>query len=108
MAGIKAADIMVPHQKLAQNLYTEVEKTTALAAAEPVKTGPEPILAMPLELTLALVRNCPRNVQPVMYLKLVVKIKRASVRYRESANGSADGYAYSDALAGFGTKDYQH
>ena len=47
MAGIKIADIMVPHQKLAQNSYViEVAETVASAAAEPIKSGPEPILAM--------------------------------------------------------------
>ena len=47
MAGIKIADIMVPHQKLAQNSYViEVAETTSLTAAAPVETGPEPILAM--------------------------------------------------------------
>ena len=76
MAGIKIADIMVPHQKLAQNSYViEVAETTVLAAAAPVETGPEPILAMLAGADLGAGENCQRNAQPVMCLTLVVKIK---------------------------------
>ena len=74
MAGIKISDIMVPHQKLAQNSYViEVAETTASTAAAPVKTGPEPILAMLAGADLDM-RNCLRNAQPVMSLKLMAKM----------------------------------
>ena len=47
MAGVKIADVLVPHQKLAENAYViEVAETTDTAAAAPVDTGPEPILAL--------------------------------------------------------------
>ena len=47
MAGVKIADVMVPHQELAENAYViEVAETTDTAAAAPVDTGPEPILAL--------------------------------------------------------------
>jgi hypothetical protein len=43
MAGVKIADVMVPHQELAENAYViEVAETTDIAAAAPVDTGPEP------------------------------------------------------------------
>ena len=44
MAGVKIADVLVPHQELAENAYViEVAETTDIAAAAPVDTGPEPI-----------------------------------------------------------------
>ena len=47
MAGVKFADILVPHTELAQNAYViEVPETTDVAGAAPVETGPEPILAL--------------------------------------------------------------
>ena len=47
MAGVKIADVMVPHQELAENAYViEVAETTNTAAAVPVDTDPEPILAL--------------------------------------------------------------
>ena len=47
MAGVKIADVMVPHQELAENAYViEVAETTDTTAAAPVDTGPEPILAL--------------------------------------------------------------
>ena len=37
MAGIKVADVMVPHQELAENAYViEVAETTDIATAAPV------------------------------------------------------------------------
>ena len=40
MAGVKFADILVPHTELAQNAYViEVPETTDVAGAAPVETG---------------------------------------------------------------------
>ena len=47
MAGVKIADVMVPHQEITENAYDiEVSETTNTAAAAPADTGPEPILAL--------------------------------------------------------------
>ncbi|MEK9718554.1 MAG: cytochrome c family protein, partial [Candidatus Puniceispirillum sp.] len=47
MAGIKIADVLVPHQELAENAYViEVPESGTAVADAPVETGPEPILAL--------------------------------------------------------------
>ena len=46
MAGIKLADVLVPHSELAQNAYViEVPEGGAAVAEAPKDTGPEPILS---------------------------------------------------------------
>ena len=105
MAGVKIADVMVPHQELAENAYViEVAETTNIAAAAPVDTGPEPILALLAGADLGagekLSKKCsachvfdaggPNKVGPALW----------NVVNRPL--GASEGYAYSDALAGFG------
>ncbi|MGB1920021.1 MAG: hypothetical protein ACPHO7_00635 [Candidatus Puniceispirillaceae bacterium] len=47
MAGVKFADVLVPHTELAENAYViEVPEITDVAGAAPVETGPAPILAL--------------------------------------------------------------
>jgi short-subunit dehydrogenase involved in D-alanine esterification of teichoic acids len=47
MAGIKLADVLVPHSELTQNSYViEVPEGVTAVAAAPKATGPEPIFAL--------------------------------------------------------------
>ncbi|MEC8121977.1 MAG: cytochrome c family protein, partial [Pseudomonadota bacterium] len=47
MAGVKFADVLVPHTDLVENAYAiKVPETTAVAGTAPVEVGPEPILAL--------------------------------------------------------------
>ena len=47
MAGIKLADVLVPHSELTQNAYViEVPEGGTAVAEAPKATGPEPIFAL--------------------------------------------------------------
>ena len=47
LAGIKLAEVMVPHSDLAENAYKiEMPEVSDVADAAPVAKGPEPIMAM--------------------------------------------------------------
>ena len=111
MAGVKFADVLVPHTELAENAYViEVPEITDVAGAAPVETGPAPILAL-----LA-------DADPAAGEKLAKKCTACHVFAADGANkvgpvlwgvvntakGAVDGFAYSAALTGFGgVWDYQ-
>ena len=105
MAGIKIADGMVPHQELAENAYViEVAETTDIAAAAPVDTGPEPILALLASADLGagekLSKKC--SACHVFDAGGQNKVGPALWNVVNRPLGASEGYAYSDALAGFG------
>ena len=111
MAGIKISDVMVPHQKLAQNSYViEVAESTTSASAEPIEIGPEPILAMLAGADLGagekLAKKC--SACHVFDASSKNKVGPALWNIVNRPMAAAVGYAYSDALAGFGGNwDYQ-
>ena len=105
MAGVKIADVMVPHQELAENAYViEVAETTDIAAAAPVDTGPEPILALLASADLGagekLSKKC--SACHVFDAGGQNKVGPALWNVVNRPLGASEGYAYSDALAGFG------
>lgn len=105
MAGVKIADVMVPHQELAENAYViEVAETTDIAAAAPVDTGPEPILALLAGADLGagekLSKKC--SACHVFDAGGQNKVGPALWNVVNRPLGASEGYAYSDALAGFG------
>ena len=105
MAGVKIADVMVPHQELAENAYAiEVAETTDTAAAAPVDTGPEPILALLASADLGagekLSKKC--SACHVFDAGGQNKVGPALWNVVNRPLGASEGYAYSDALAGFG------
>ena len=105
MAGVKIADVMVPHQELAENAYViEVAETTDIAAAAPVDTGPEPILALLAGADLGagekLSKKC--SACHVFDAGGQNKVGPALWNVVDRPLGASEGYAYSDALAGFG------
>ena len=105
MAGVKISDIMVPHQKLAQNSYViEVAEITASAATAPVKTEPEPILAMLAGADLGAGEKLSKKCSACHVFDAGGKNKVGPALWDivNRPMAAADGYAYSDALAGFG------
>ena len=105
MAGVKIADVMVPHQELAENAYViEVAEATDTAAAAPVDTGPEPILALLAGADLGagekLSKKC--SACHVFDAGGQNKVGPALWNVVDRPLGASEGYAYSDALAGFG------
>jgi len=105
MAGVKIADVMVPHQELAENAYfINVAETTETAAAAPVDTGPEPILALLASADLGagekLSKKC--SACHVFDAGGQNKVGPALWNVVNRPLGASEGYAYSDALAGFG------
>ena len=105
MAGVKIADVMVPHQELAENAYViEVAETTDTATAAPVDTGPEPILALLVGADLGagekLSKKC--SACHVFDAGGQNKVGPALWNVVDRPLGASEGYAYSDALAGFG------
>jgi cytochrome c len=105
MAGVKIADVMVPHQELAENAYViEVAETTDIAAAAPVDTGPEPILALLAGADLGagekLSKKC--SACHVFDAGGQNKVGPALWNVVNRPLGASEGYAYSDALASFG------
>ena len=105
MAGVKIADVMVPHQELAENAYViEVAETTDIAAAAPVDAGPEPILALLASADLGagekLSKKC--SACHVFDAGGQNKVGPALWNVVNRPLGASEGYAYSDALAGFG------
>ena len=105
MAGVKIADVMVPHQELAENAYViKVAETTDSAAAAPVDTGPEPILALLAGADLGagekLSKKC--SACHVFDAGGQNKVGPALWNVVDRPLGASEGYAYSDALAGFG------
>jgi cytochrome c len=111
MAGIKIADVLVPHQDLAENAYViEVAETTEVASAAPVDAGPEPILALLAGADLGagekLSKKC--SACHVFDAGGANKVGPALWNVIGRPRAASEGYAYSTALAEFGGQwDYQ-
>lgn len=111
MAGIKAADVLIPHTELAENAYKiEVPEGDVAAAAAPVDKGPDPILALLASADAAagekLSKKC--SACHVFAAGGASKVGPALWGIVNASKGAVDGFAYSSALAGFGGAwDYQ-
>ncbi|MDB3891878.1 cytochrome c family protein [Alphaproteobacteria bacterium] len=105
MAGIKTAEILVPHTELAENAYKiEVPEGEVTADAAPVDAGPEPILALLASADVAagekLAKKC--TACHVFEAGGANKVGPALWGIVNASKGGADGFAYSSALADFG------
>lgn len=105
MAGVKLAEVMVPHSELAENAYViEVPETGAAGAAAPVDKGPEPILALLASADVAagekLAKKC--TACHVFDAGGANKVGPALWNIVNADKGAVDGFGYSNALAEFG------
>lgn len=110
MAGVKVADVLVPHTDLAQNSYVIEVPETSVASAAPVKKGPEPILALLASADAAagekLAKKC--TACHVFEAGGANKVGPALWGIVNASKGAVDGFGYSTALAEFGGEwDYQ-
>ena len=105
MAGVKIADVMVPHQELAENAYViKVAETTDTAAAAPVDIGPEPIMALLASADLGAGEKLSKKCSACHVFDAGGQNKTGPALWNAVNRplGASEGYAYSDALAGFG------
>ncbi len=111
MAGVKIADVLVPHQELAQNSYLiDVAQITKEAADTPIDSGPEPILAMLADADIGAGKKLSKKCSACHVFNVGGKNKVGPALWNivNRPMGAADDYAYSNALAGFGGNwDYQ-
>ena len=112
MGGGKIAEILVPHEELAENAYPiEVKQmSTEGNSAAPIDQGPEPILALlssaDIQAGMKLAKKCTachefsedgKNKTGPMLWNIV-----------DAGKGEKDGFKYSDALVGMGGQwDYE-
>ena len=105
MAGIKLADVLVPHSELEQNAYViEVPEGGAEAAVAPADTGPEPILALLASADAAagekLAKKC--TACHVFEPDGANKVGPMLWNIVNAQKGAVDGFSYSAALSEFG------
>ena len=106
MGGYKISELLVPHQKLAQNAYP-IEVTQPVAsssAAAPAPTGPEPVLALLANADVAAGQKVAKKCTACHVFDKggQNKVGPALWNIVNAQKGQIDGYAYSEALAGFG------
>ena len=106
MGGYKISELLVPHQKLAQNAYPiEVtEQVASSSAAAPAPTGPEPVLALLANADVAAGQKVAKKCTACHVFDKggQNKVGPALWNIVNAQKGQIDGYAYSEALAGFG------
>lgn len=104
LTGIKLAEIMVPHQKLASNAYpievTEIASTGAPAAP----AGPEPVLALLASANIEAGQKLAKKCTACHVFEAGGKNKVGPVLWNvvNADKGVVDGFGYSTALAEFG------
>ena len=105
MGGYKISEMLVPHEELAQNAYpVEVTEQVASASAAPEPTGPEPVLAMLADADVAaglkVAKKC--TACHVFEKGGQNKVGPALWNIVNAGKGQVGGFAYSEALTGFG------
>ena len=105
MGGYKISEMLVPHQKLAQNAYPiEVTQQVASASAAPAPTGPEPVLALLANADVAAGQKVAKKCTACHVFEKggQNKVGPALWNIVNAQKGQIAGYGYSEALAGFG------
>jgi len=105
MAGVKLAEVLVPHSDLEQNAYViEVPEGGSAVAAAPADAGPEPILALLAGADAVagekLAKKC--TACHVFDAGGGNKVGPALWNIVNAKKGAVDGFAYSAALSEFG------
>ena len=111
LGGYKIAEILVPHQELAENSYPiQITEQVASSSTGTAPVGPEPILAMLADADIAAGQKVAKKCTACHVFDKggQNKVGPALWNIINTGKGQIDGYAYSEALAGFGGKwDYQ-
>ncbi len=102
MAGYKLSEVLVPHQKLAQNAYPiEVPETTAVAAADAAPKGPEPVLALLASADITAGEKLSKKCSACHVFNKGGANKTGPALWNivNAEKGAIDGFGYSNALA---------
>ena len=104
MGGYKISEMLVPHQKLAQNAYPIDVTEQVASAAAPAPTGPEPVLALLANADVAAGQKVAKKCTACHVFEKggQNKVGPALWNIVNAQKGQIGGYAYSEALAGFG------
>ena len=104
MFGIKMGEILVPHEKLAENAYP-IEVTEVAASAGPAApAGPEPVLALLASADVAAGQKLAKKCTACHVFEAGGANKTGPVLWNivNADKGAVAGFGYSDALSGFG------
>ena len=105
MGGYKISEILVPHQKLAENAYpVEITEQVASSSVAAAPAGPEPVLALLAEADVVAGEKVAKKCTACHVFEKggQNKVGPALWNIVNAGKGQVGGYDYSEALAGFG------
>ena len=110
MAGYKLSEVLIPHQKLAQNSYPiEVPESGTVDVADAAPKGPEPVLALLADADIAAGQKTAKKCTACHVFEEGGKNKVGPALWNivNADKGAISGFAYSEALSGAdGVWDY--
>lgn len=111
MAGIKLAEVLVPHSELAENAYViEVPEDGTRTDSAPIETPPEPILALLADADIAAGEKLSKKCTACHVFESggANKVGPALWNVVNGARGEVEGFSYSAAIEELGGEwDYQ-
>ena len=104
LTGIKLAEIVVPHQKIASNAYPIEVTEVASSSAPAAPAGPEPVLALLASADVAAGQKLAKKCTACHVFEAGGQNKVGPVLWNivNANKGGVDGFGYSTALAEFG------